>query len=134
MKKKNSLRLWETQLTKKRDSKEMNKKLFMSFLLVFLCTSSIFAAGEDGIAAIKSIFATVYDFFTSGFVKIIALGGLVWIGIKMITNRGESQVVRSLVPWALAALLIGSASFFCDLFLGESFNVDEAISGASSWL
>ena len=52
----------------------------------------------------------------------------------MITNRGETQLVRSLVPWALAALLIGSASFFCDLFLGDTFSVDEAISGAESWL
>ena len=112
-----------------------NKKLLVSLVIVLLTASfSIFATGEDGIAAIKSIFATVYDFFTSGFVKIIALGGLVWIGIKMITNRGESQVVRTLVPWALAALLIGSSSFFCDLFLGESFSVDEAISGAESWL
>ena len=115
-------------------SKKESKILISMLIVSLLCSSSIFATGEDGIAAIKSIFATVYDFFTSGFVKIIALGGLVWIGIKMITNRGETQLVRSLVPWALAALLIGSASFFCDLFLGDTFSVDEAISGAQSWL
>lgn len=120
---------------------DKNVKMMMCFLLVCLYTSFMFAAGEgggtpgeDGIGAIKSIFATVYTFFTSGFVKIIALAGLVWIGIKMIMNRGEPQVVKSLIPWALAALLIGSASFFCDLFLGDSFDVDTAIDGAESWL
>lgn len=117
-----------------------NVKMMICMLFVCLCTSFIFAAGEgsapgeDGIGAIKSIFATVYTFFTSGFVKIIALAGLVWIGIKMIMNRGEPQIVKSLIPWALAALLIGSASFFCDLFLGDTFDVESAIGGATSWL
>lgn len=111
-----------------------NTKMLLCLLMVFLSSSFVFATGEDGISAIKSIFATVYTFFTSGFVKIIALAGLVWIGIKMIMNRGEPQVIKSLIPWALAALLIGSASFFCDLFLGDSFAVEEAIEGVDSWL
>lgn len=104
-----------------------NKRL-LSILIVFLLigTTLLFAdstagAGDTATKKINSIFYTIYNFITGWYVKVIALAGIVAIGVKMITSKGEEKLIKALTPWLIAAIIIGSASTICSLF-GVAFD------------
>lgn len=101
--------------------KNETKKLLSFFLMMLVIVTIMNAANDTGTAQNKvdSIFKTIYEFFTSGYVKVLCLAGLVWIGVKMITNRGDPNQVKALVPWLIAAIIIGSASTICGIFIPE---------------
>lgn len=116
----------------------MKKKLFFLFVLAVFACFSTFAAGETsstsstGLGALKTIFGTVYWFFSSTYMLVICTVGLVWVAIRWITNRGEPQVVKDLAPKAGAMLIIGGASAICNLFFKPegSFSVTSLTSGS----
>ncbi len=99
----------------------LNKKKFLSFLVLGLvCASNIFAASNGALNSIEKVFGTLYWFFSSTYMVVICTIGLVIIGIQMITNRGEPVVMKKLIPWGAAVLIIGSASLICNLFFAPS--------------
>ena len=108
--------------------KNETKKL-LSFFLMMLTIITVINAQNNGTAAgstgknVNNIFYTIYTFFTSGYVKVLCLAGLVWIGVKMITNRGDPNQIKALVPWLIAAVVIGSASLICGIFI-PNFDTD----------
>lgn len=111
------------------------KLLFLIVLLSCICFSS-FAADSTtttstGLGALKTIFGTVYWFFSSTYMLVICTVGLVWVAVRWITNRGEPQVIKNLAPKAGAMLIIGGASAICNLFFkpSGSFSVDSLTKG-----
>lgn len=101
------------------------KKIFIYVLMIYVLF--VFSTYAKAGTAVNSIFFTIYTVFTGWYTKVICLGGLVFIGIKMITNRGDPQALKSLVPWAIAAVIIGGASIICGLFIDDfSTQVDSA--------
>lgn len=115
-----------------------NKKFWICVLLMVLCCASTFAAGNGALEQVKKVFGTIYWFFSSTYMVVICTIGLVIIGIQMITNRGEPVVMKKLVPWAFAVLIVGSASFICNLFFKPSgkFSVENITDGTytfDSW-
>lgn len=109
------------------------KKIFSIMILALLCSSSIFA--NSALNSLEKVFGTLYWFFSSTYMVVICTIGLVIIGIQMVTNRGEPVVMKKLVPWGAAVLIIGSASFICNLFFKPSgkFAVDDLTSGKYSF-
>ncbi len=107
------------------------KKLLSVLFLAFVCASNIFAAGNGALSSIEKVFGTLYWFFSSTYMVVICTVGLVIIGIQMITNRGEPVVMKKLVPWGAAVLIVGSASAICNLFFKPSgkFAIDKLTSG-----
>ena len=109
------------------------KKVLSSLILALLCSSSIFA--NSALNSLEKVFGTLYWFFSSTYMVVICTVGLVIIGIQMVTNRGEPVVMKKLVPWAAAVLIIGSASLICNLFFKPSgkFEVNDLTSGKYSF-
>lgn len=112
--------------------KEPNKKTIMLIALM-LVTACLFADPMDGVSTVKQVFQTVYDFFTSGIVRVIAISGVVWSGIKMITNKGDPHAMKSLIPIFIACLIIGSASFFVDKFLSDDIKAVDTLNSGTWW-
>lgn len=116
--------------------KEPNKKTIMLIALM-LVTACLFAqttsSGPDGISTVKQVFKTVYDFFTSGIVRVIAIAGVIWSGIKMITNKGDPHAMKSLIPIFVACLIIGSATFFVGKFLTDDIQSVETLDVEGWW-
>ena len=109
------------------------KKIFSIMILALLCSSSIFA--NSALNSLEKVFGTLYWFFSSTYMVVICTIGLVIIAIQMVTNRGEPVVMKKLVSWGAAVLIIGSASFICNLFFKPSgkFQVDDLTSGKYSF-
>lgn len=129
----------ETVLTQKQKKYECSKKIFMLMLMVLICSASLFADGEsdnnttiDGINTIKSVFNTIYSFFTSAAVRVIAIAGVIFTGIKIITNKGNTEALKPLIGILLACIVIGSASWFVDKFMGSTIKSTNNI-GGTSW-
>ena len=129
----------ETVLTQKQKKYECSKKIFMLMLMVLICSASLFADGEsdnnttiDGINTIKSVFNTIYSFFTSAAVRVIAIAGVIFTGIKIITNKGNTEALKPLIGILLACIVIGSASWFVDKFMGTTIKSTSTI-GGTSW-
>ena len=136
----------ETVLTQKQKKYECSKKIFMLMLMVLICSASLFAKGEsgnnttiddnnttiDGINTIKSVFNTIYSFFTSAAVRVIAIAGVIFTGIKIITNKGNTEALKPLIGILLACIVIGSASWFVDKFMGTTIKSTSTI-GGTSW-
>ena len=103
---------------------KMNKKRMASLVMIGLvCLSGCFADSSEAFDSLKMVFGTVYAFFTSTYMFIICTIGLIIIGVQMITNRGEPVVMKKLVPWLCATILIGSASAICKLFFSPDTDV-----------
>lgn len=121
----------KTELTEKKSNELFNKKTFMFFAVMCLLSLSCFAAdtsaGINGVDTIKAVFGTIYAFFTSAAVRVIAIAGVVFTGIKIITNKGNPEAMKPLIMILLACLIIGCASWFVDKFMGDQIgkNVDE---------
>lgn len=129
----------ETVLTQKQKKYECSKKIFMLMLMVLICSASLFAEGEsgnnttiDGINTIKSVFNTIFSFFTSAAVRVIAIAGVIFTGIKIITNKGNTEALKPLIGILLACIVIGSASWFVDKFMGNTIESTSNI-GGTSW-
>ena len=135
----------ETVLTQKQKKYECSKKIFMLMLMVLICSTSLFAQSSgssttgssttttiDGINTIKSVFNTIFSFFTSAAVRVIAIAGVIFTGIKIITNKGNTEALKPLIGILLACIVIGSASWFVDKFMGSTIGSTSNI-GGTSW-
>ena len=115
----------ETELTKTENRNEMNKKLLMFFLVMIIGCTMVFAGdktdlkGLDGIDTIKQVFQTIYEFFTSSAIRIIAIAGVIYTGAKIITNKGNPEAMKSLIPIFIACIIIGCSSWFVGKFMGD---------------
>lgn len=123
----------KTQLmeTEKRKANVFNKKLFC-ILILSLFTSFIFAAedGPNGVATVKKVFATIYEFFTSPAVRVIAIAGFIFTGIKIITNKGNTEMMKTMIPLCIACVIIGCASWIVGEFMGDvGENIDDLGTG-----
>ncbi len=129
----------ETELTKTENIKEMNKKLFMFLLVMIIGCTMVFAAGgsgtgtkdePNGMDTIYDVFQTIYAFFTSSAIRIIAIAGVIFTGVKIITNKGNPEAMKSLVPIFIACIIIGCASWFVSKFMGSNIGaVDDSKKG-----
>lgn len=107
--------------------KKSTKKTFLMAILIIACCVSSFAQSastSSGIGALKTVFGTIYWFFSSTYMLVICSVGLVWVAVKWITNRGEPTIVKDLAPKAGAMLVIGGASAICNLFFKPSGNFE----------
>lgn len=111
--------------------KNFTKKNFLIIFVLFACCFNTFA--DTGLGSLKTIFGTLYWFFSSTYMLVICSVGLVWVGVKWITNRGEPTIVKDLAPKAGAMLLIGGASAICNLFFKpeNNFKIDALIDGSN---
>lgn len=111
--------------------KEINKKAF-AFTLLSVTLTNCFAAlsTSEALGNLKKVFGTVYAFFASTYTLVICTVGLIWVGIKWITNRGEPTILKDLGPKVGAFLLIGGASGFCQLFFKPDKEVTSVTSGS----
>lgn len=112
------------QLKSTIDNVKTTKKQLICFLCLFMFLYvSVFAetpaATTSSQSGLNDIFKTVLLIFTGWYTKVIALSGLVMIGVKMITSRGEQQLVKALMPWFIAAVIIGGSSTICGLFIKD---------------
>lgn len=117
---------WKTLNPKKQ------KTVFLMLLMLFE-VAGCFAEGTtaDAFTNLKSVFATIYAFFTSTYMLVICTVGLIVIGVQMITNRGEPVIMKKLVPWLFAVIIIGSASAICGLFFKPSTEIGGIIDGTN---
>lgn len=124
----------KTQLTESQKKNDFLKKAFMLCIMILICTSSLFAQDEqiDGVNTIKSVFATIYAFFTSAAIRVIAIAGVIFTGVKIITNKGNPDAMKPLIMILLACIIIGSASWFVSKFMGTAIK-DTSTLGGTSW-
>lgn len=124
----------KTDLTEKQKKTDFCKKTFALLLVIFVCTASLFAEEEtiDGVNTIKNVFATIYAFFTSAAIRVIAIAGVIFTGVKIITNKGNPDAMKPLIMILIACIIIGSASWFVGKFMGTSIK-DTNTLGGSSW-
>lgn len=126
----------KTKLTENQKKNELFKRGFMLFLVMFLCSAAAFAqetdAQIDGVNTIKSVFATVYAFFTSAAIRVVAIAGVIVTGMKIITNKGNPDAAKPLVWIFIACIIIGSASWFVSKFMGTAIK-DTSTLGGKSW-
>ena len=118
--------------------KTMDKKKIICLLLVLLVTVvSIYADdGTGGITAfnsLKKVFGTIYAFFTSSYILVICTVGIIIIGVQMITNKGEPVVMKKLVPWLAACVIIGSAAAITQLFFKPTTEIQNLTDG-KTWV
>lgn len=132
----------KTELTEKKENELFNKKMMMFFCLILLCSTGLFAqasgsgassSGINGVETIKQVFGTIYAFFTSAAVRVIAIAGVIFTAIKIITNKGNPDAMRPLIMILLACLIIGCASWFVDKFMGDQIGKDVEELKAKSW-
>ncbi len=126
----------KTQLTENQKKNDFLKKFFMLCVMVLICSSSLFAETTDtqidGVNTIKSVFATIYAFFTSAAIRVIAIAGVIFTGVKIITNKGNPDAMKPLIMILLACIIIGSASWFVSKFMGSAIK-DTSTLGGTSW-
>lgn len=123
----------KTELNKKQNC--FNTKKLIMFLVFLTATTLLFADSGDannGVTTIKSVFQTIYTFFTSAAVRVIAIAGVIFTGVKIITNKGNTEMMKQLVPICIACIIIGCASWFVEQFMGSSI-ADTSSLGGTSW-
>lgn len=128
----------KTELTKKKENEIFNKKMMMFFYLILLCSTALFAqsqsnSGINGVETIKAVFGTIYTFFTSAAVRVIAIAGVIFTATKIITNKGNPEAMKPLIMILLACLIIGCASWFVDKFMGDQIGKDVEELKGKSW-
>lgn len=129
----------KTELTETSRKNDLNKKFVMLIVMSLLFTCTVFAADTtsnnntiSGASTLKDVFQTIYTFFTSAAVRVIAIAGVIITGIKIITNKGNPDAAKPLIWIFIACIIIGSASWFVDKFLGDKIaGVDNM--GGTSW-
>lgn len=129
----------ETVLSVKKENELFNKKVFAFFVVLLVMSVAAFAADTsagatekiDGVDTIKKVFGTIYAFFTSAAIRVIAIAGVVYTGVKIITNKGNPEAIKPLVGILIACILIGSASWFVDKFMGGFIKKD--VESLGSW-
>lgn len=129
----------KTELTETSRKNDLNKKFVMLIVMSLLFTCAVFAADNtsnnntiSGASTLKDVFQTIYTFFTSAAVRVIAIAGVIITGIKIITNKGNPDAAKPLIWIFIACIIIGSASWFVDKFLGDKIaGVDNM--GGTSW-
>lgn len=119
------------------------KKIICLLLIGMCCMSFITAQSNsttttttsgsggtiDAFSSLKKVFGTIYAFFTSTYMLVICTIGIIIIGIQMITNKGEPVVMKKLVPWMAAVIIIGSASAITGLFFKPTTEIQNLTDG-----
>lgn len=129
----------ETVLSKKSFAIDEKKFIMIALIMLFVVTSAFCQSNTganeniDGINQIKNIFATIYAFFTSAAVRVIAIAGVIYTGIKIITNKGNPEMMKPLIPIFIACIIIGSASWFVGKFMGSAIKDTSTLTGSSWW-
>lgn len=114
---------------------QTNMKKIILLLVMFLFVTLLFADSpptNDGVDAVKNVFQTIYTFFTSAAVRVIAIVGVIFTGIKIITNKGNTEMMKQLIPICIACIIIGCASWFVEKFMGSAISGTDTL-GGSSW-
>ena len=105
----------------------------MSFITAQTSTTTTTTSGSggtiDAFSSLKKVFGTIYAFFTSTYMLVICTIGIIIIGIQMITNKGEPVVMKKLVPWMAAVIIIGSASAITGLFFKPTTEIQNLTDG-----
>lgn len=129
----------KTELTENSRKNELSKKFVMLIVMALLFTCSVFADNPpassntiSGASTLKDVFQTIYTFFTSAAVRVIAIAGVIITGVKIITNKGNPDAAKPLIWIFIACIIIGSASWFVDKFLGDKIGKVENL-GGTSW-
>lgn len=130
----------KTELTENSRKNELSKKFVMLIVMALLFTCTVFAADPpsgsgstiSGASTLKDVFQTIYTFFTSAAVRVIAIAGVIITGVKIITNKGNPDAAKPLIWIFIACIIIGSASWFVDKFLGDKIGKVENL-GGTSW-
>lgn len=110
---------------------KQGKFLVCMLMCTFVLTAGCFADTSAAFTSLKKVFGTIYAFFTSTYMLVICTVGLILIGVGMIANRGEPVVMKKLVPWLVATILVGSASAICGLFFSPETEIDGLTDGSS---
>ena len=129
----------KTELTENSRKNELSKKFVMLIVMALLFTCTVFAGDTSGSSStitgastLKDVFQTIYTFFTSAAVRVIAIAGVIITGVKIITNKGNPDAAKPLIWIFIACIIIGSASWFVDKFLGDKIGKVENL-GGTSW-
>lgn len=132
----------KTELTENSRKNELSKKFVMLIVMAMLFTCAVFAQSTgsgsgskesiDAANTIKDVFQTIYTFFTSAAVRVIAIAGVIITGIKIITNKGNPDAAKPLIWIFIACIIIGGASWFVGKFLGKNIG-DVTNMGGTSW-
>lgn len=130
----------KTELTETSRKNDLNKKFVMLIVMSLLFTCAVFADNSSssssstisGASTLKDVFQTIYTFFTSAAVRVIAIAGVIITGIKIITNKGNPDAAKPLIWIFIACIIIGSASWFVDKFLGDKISGVDNL-GGTSW-
>lgn len=112
-----------------------HKKLLMVLAVMLLTVTMVFAdskSGIEGLSMIKKVFGTIYWFFCSTYMKVICVVALIFIGVKMYSNRGQSEATKTLIYWLIATILIGGGSAICGLFFepDSAFKIEALTNGS----
>ena len=93
-----------------------NKKFVMLLLMVFLCASAIFAAGDD--FGLDSKVRILINLVSSPWVKGIACIALIVECIGLITaGRQEPGMFKKFVPWIAGTIIFMAAGTITNKFL-----------------
>ena len=134
----------KTELTENSRKNELSKKFVMLIVMAMLFTCAVFASETssgsgsgskqtiDGAETIKDVFQTIYTFFTSAAVRVIAIAGVIITAIKIITNKGNPDAAKPLIWIFIACIIIGSASWFVGKFMGKTITDVDSL-GGTSW-
>ena len=125
----------KTQLMETEKRKNIFDKKLFCILVLSLCTSFIFAADDtlNGVTTVKKVFATIYEFFTSPAVRVIAIAGFIFTGIKIITNKGNTEMMKTMIPLCIACVIIGCASWIVEQFMGSDIGSNVEDLGTGWW-
>jgi hypothetical protein len=88
------------------------KTTFIMAVFLIISVAPVFAQGTTGtsLAGLNKALGTILGFFSSGYMKAIlsiALGGF---AVGLIMNRGEPGVIKKIIPWIAACILLLSLS------------------------
>ena len=90
----------------------MNKKIKKIAAFFLISVSNIYAQTqmENTEETIKKILGTILSFFSSAYIDVLCLVGLVIAGLNFLKSNGSPEGKRKLVIWLIAILLITSIS------------------------
>lgn len=90
----------------------MNKKIKKIAAFFLISVSNIYAQTqmENTEGTLKKILGTILSFFSSAYIDVLCLVGLVIAGLNFLKSNGSPEGKRKLVIWLIAILLITSIS------------------------
>lgn len=102
----------------------INKRSFLSVLIMFMCVGFTFAAPSTGSAAgeeINTVVFNIVDFFNSGWVKGIACIALIAECIGLLVGGGQNpQILKKFLPLIAGTIIFMCAGKIVTLIFGAS--------------